>query len=194
MSETGSSSSSTDYSSSDEEPSLSFSPVTESDTDTEDTDGIDSDVDVMHTAIDTISSSEGEIVTKCPPMPPSPYFKIVGDNIDKHIKPRYMRTGHKGKSLHYFHSFAVHNRINVDNFSTERAPSCLPSPNYVAKSLLPTTSDDDVVVQNVKILFSRVLTETLPFFNSSFSDLVIKNIRHRRYVEMSSKSVVVSII
>lgn len=74
-----------------------------------------------------------------------------------------MRPDHKSKSLHYFHSYAVHDRINVDSFHAELAPSCLPSPDTVAKSLLPTPSDDYTLVQNVKILFSRVLTQTLPF-------------------------------
>ena len=62
----------------------------------------------------------------------------------------------------------------MDGFSPEIAPTCLPSPDVIAKSLLPTLSDDDVIVENIKILFSRVLSETLSFFSVSFSDLVQK--------------------
>uniref|UniRef100_A0A1X7T9Q8 DUF6589 domain-containing protein n=1 Tax=Amphimedon queenslandica TaxID=400682 RepID=A0A1X7T9Q8_AMPQE len=38
-------------------------------------------------------------------------FKIVGDNIDKNINPRYRRTNNKVKSLHYYHSYAVLHRV-----------------------------------------------------------------------------------
>lgn len=34
-------------------------------------------------------------------------FKVVGDNIDKTVKPRYMRGDAGGQSLHYFDSYAV---------------------------------------------------------------------------------------
>ena len=36
-----------------------------------------------------------------------PLYTIVGDNIDKTVKPRYMRAESQGNnSLHYFHFFA----------------------------------------------------------------------------------------
>ena len=39
--------------------------------------------------------------------------KIVGDNIDKNVKPRFMRSDHQGKSLHYFHCYAVQDRFDL---------------------------------------------------------------------------------
>ncbi len=42
-----------------------------------------------------------------------PTFKIVGDNIDKTIRPREMRSDHQTRSLHYFHSYAVRDRIDI---------------------------------------------------------------------------------
>ncbi len=55
-------------------------------------------------------------------LPPSypltfPSFKLVGDNIDKEVKPRDMRSDHQTKSLHYFHSYAVLDRIDLSGVS-----------------------------------------------------------------------------
>lgn len=40
-------------------------------------------------------------------------FKIVGDNIDKHIKPREMRMDLQAKDMHYFNLYAVRDRVDV---------------------------------------------------------------------------------
>ena len=41
-------------------------------------------------------------------------YKLVGDNIDKNVRPRFMRIKqHRSQSLHFFHSFAVLDRINT---------------------------------------------------------------------------------
>ena len=119
-------------------------------------------------------------------------YKIVGDNIDFNIVPRYMRIDHKVNSLHYFHSYAVCDRISVENLPYQKPPSCLPSSKHISKMLLPTPSDDGAMINNIKIIFSRILCETLPFFNQVFSDLITKHIHHRRYSEMSAKSIIVS--
>ena len=42
---------------------------------------------------------------------------MVGDNIDKNIRPRDMRTDHQGRSLHYFHTYAVQDRVDLSNVS-----------------------------------------------------------------------------
>ena len=139
------------------------------------------DTSVPSTCVNVTSAGE------CPTA-----YKIVGDNVDKNVAPRYIRTDSKVKSLHYYHSYAVQDRINIDSLSDVQPLSCIPSPEAVAKSLLPSSNDDALLVQNIKILFSRVLVETLPSFNVSFSDLVTRHIQHRRYAEMSSKSLVVS--
>eukprot|EP00731_Ephydatia_muelleri_P026207 Em0018g307a len=40
-------------------------------------------------------------------------FRLVGDNIDKTIGPRDMRLNNQSKSLHYFHVYAVKDRVDV---------------------------------------------------------------------------------
>ncbi len=39
-------------------------------------------------------------------------FKIVGNNIDKNIRPSLQRLTHQTKSLRFFHSYAVKDRVN----------------------------------------------------------------------------------
>ena len=127
----------------------------------------------------------------CDQSPALPLYKIVGDNVDRNIVARYMRTNHKVKSLHYYHSFAVRDRISVVDLSAEKPSLCLPSPDVVACSLLPQSVDDDTLYENIKILFSQVLVETLFCLETTFSDLIIRHIHHRQYSEMSSKSIIV---
>ena len=44
-------------------------------------------------------------------------FCLVGDNIDKTIGPRDMRLNNQSKSLHYFHVYAVKDRVDVRHLS-----------------------------------------------------------------------------
>ncbi len=42
-----------------------------------------------------------------------PGFKIVGDNIDKNVRPSYQRLDRQTQSLCYFHSYAVRNNLDL---------------------------------------------------------------------------------
>ena len=43
-------------------------------------------------------------------------YKLVGDNIAKGVKTRFMRAeSHRNQSLHYFHAFATKNRIDFSD-------------------------------------------------------------------------------
>ncbi len=122
-------------------------------------------------------------------------FKLVGDNIDMRVRARYMRKEeYRDQSLHYFHSFAVQNRIDHSNYSDEHPDTCLDSPQRRAKSLLPSKEDDATLRDNIATLVSRVLVDNMPFFHHTFNDVVTWHMKHQYYPEMSSKSVVVSFI
>ena len=43
-------------------------------------------------------------------------FKIVGDNIDKNVNPRYMRCDRQTRSLHFFNSCAILDRIDLSEY------------------------------------------------------------------------------
>lgn len=45
-------------------------------------------------------------------------FKIVIDNLDKHVKPQYMRLNNQARSLNYINSFAVKDRIDSSSLSS----------------------------------------------------------------------------
>jgi len=67
-------------------------------------------------------------------LPPNlqwPGFKIVGDNVDKNIKPSLQRITHQTKSLHYFHSCAVKDRVNLSSASDVSRPLSLDLNNFV---------------------------------------------------------------
>uniref|UniRef100_A0A1X7THQ5 DUF6589 domain-containing protein n=1 Tax=Amphimedon queenslandica TaxID=400682 RepID=A0A1X7THQ5_AMPQE len=169
---------------------LPLSPVTSSASDDDDSSTEQFQVSLSDVQQEVVTEKDNEqCIADSEPLCTS--FKIVGDNVDKNVTPRYMRSDIRTKSLHYYHSFAVKSRINVDDLPSQKPDSCLPSPTYIAKSLLPSVNDDDCLIANLKILFSRILLQTLPAFEVNFSDLVCRHIVHRRYKEMSSKSTVV---
>ena len=103
-----------------------------------------------------------------------------------------MQKDNKTKSLHYYHFFGVLDRIKIDKLS-DKVPLLSDIPTQeMARSLLPSKSDDRSLIKNINVLFSRILNESLSFFNTAFGDLIINHIHHRHYSEISFKSVVVS--
>ena len=47
-------------------------------------------------------------------------FKFVGDNVDENVKPRNQTLDRQGRILHYYHHFAVEDRIDFSSESEER--------------------------------------------------------------------------
>ncbi len=120
-------------------------------------------------------------------------YKLVGDNIDKGVKARYMRVeGSRNKSLHYFHSFAVLDRIDFSPLPDVFPQTCLNSPKQLALALLPSTDDDKTLRELFGTHVSRILCTHIPFFKFAFEDVVDWHVRHHYYDEMSAKSQVVS--
>ena len=97
----------------------------------------------------------------------------MGDNIDKGVKSRYMRSEkYRGQSLHYFHSFAVQSRIDFSSFPDTHPDTCLDSPERRAKFLLPSIEDDSDLKHGISVLISRILAKNMPFFWHAFEDVV----------------------
>ena len=70
-------------------------------------------------------------------------YKLVDDNIDKTVKSRYMRlNSHRNKSFHYFHSFAVQNRIDISSLPDVLPHRCPNHPYKVVLIILPSAGDD----------------------------------------------------
>jgi hypothetical protein len=116
-------------------------------------------------------------------------FKIVMDNWDKNVKPRYRRIDDKTKSLHFLHHYAVKDRINLRNVSDVPNPyAYVLAEDLPTDILLPSSSDFQHLLKDFAILVSRVLVKRLSYFSSTFSDVVVNHIKHTYYQEMTQKS------
>lgn len=120
-------------------------------------------------------------------------YKLVGDNIDFSVKARFSRSDSpKDQSLHYFHFMCVHDRIDFNEFSSEKAISCLNSAEKMAEFLLPTKECDNQLANHLAVLVSHIIVSHMSYFDFSFSDVVTWHINHPHYEEMSKRSEVVS--
>jgi L1 cell adhesion molecule like protein len=118
-------------------------------------------------------------------------FTIVGDNIDKNVRSRHMRLDRQNKSLHYFHSFAVKDRVNLHNVS-DTPPTELPAVSEAVEMLLPNEDDHAAICDEFAILVAQMMCDNMQYFKENYGDIVQRHIPHQYEQEMSSKSEVVS--
>ena len=120
-------------------------------------------------------------------------FRLCGDNLDKNVDRHHLRSDKRNQSLHYFHAYAVENRIDVSQLS-DVCPNIseITDIENAAKSMLPKHRDDLFIKENIAVLISRVLYQNIDFFKLSFDGVIDWHIKHKHYTEMSCKSVVVS--
>ena len=117
-------------------------------------------------------------------------MKLVADNIDKTVKPRYMRIDKRNSSMHFMHVYAVRDRISMHNIS-ETPPEVPDKP--ALEDVLPSKEDDCELLKVFGIHVSRILSTYMPFFRENFRDVVTWHISHKFSEEMSKKSDVVSV-
>ena len=79
-------------------------------------------------------------------------FKVVGDNLDKNIKPSFKRFANKTNSLHYFHHYALLDRVDFSGYS-----EYIPNDSINLKKLLISRSDVAKLESDAIILFSRLV-------------------------------------
>ena len=118
-------------------------------------------------------------------------YKLTGDNLDKNVKPTDYRVDSQTKSLHYFQTYAVRDRIDLSSY--DDTPPVVDESNINTKTLLPSESDYEQLTRNFSHHAARVLKEYMPFF-SSFGSGLERHIRHCYYEEMLQKSEVVSTV
>ncbi len=122
--------------------------------------------------------------------PPFETYKLVFDNIDKTVKPRYMRMDAQNKSLHYVQLYAVKDRVNLSQLSQTPPSVC----EVALDMILPSDEDNASLMENMTILIARVMVDRIPFFKEDFKKLVPNHIQHKYSKEMCNKSEVVSTI
>ena len=101
-------------------------------------------------------------------------------------------VSHKFVTPIYFNSFALCDRISFNHLPDVFPHTCFNSPKQRALSMLPSKKDDEALALMFETHISRILCTHIPFFKTSFEDIVEWHIRHRYYDEMSAKSEVVS--
>ena len=112
-------------------------------------------------------------------------FKFAGDNVDKHIRVRDVRSDHQATLHHMYSIIAVRNRVDTSQMSctgSTRDISCV-----LPKHFLPSVADVKSVRDNLVILIARILVANLPAF-SFLSGVVSKHIQHCYSKEMATKS------
>ena len=77
-------------------------------------------------------------------------FVIVGDNLDKNLRPSHQREDRQTQSLHVFHSCAIKNRVDISSLSDKPASAVLSVDQFLL-------SKDDVtkVLKEFEVLVSR---------------------------------------
>ena len=93
---------------------------------------------------DTFSTSDinsiPDVVSSAPTLQiRTPSFKLVGDNVDKTVRPREETLETHSKSLRYFHSFAVRDRCDITGLADD--PSLPDMDNINVDLVLPTAAD-----------------------------------------------------
>lgn len=116
-------------------------------------------------------------------------FCIIGDNIDKNVKPRHQTLEHTTKSLHYFNSYAVLDRIDLSGISDEQP--VVDTSSFDFSSLFPSPDDYSQLMKGFAVLVSRMLAEHFPAFKE-IPGITRKHITHAHSSEMSKKSKVAS--
>ena len=91
-----------------------------------------------------------------------PSFKILGDNINKTIRPRQETSQNHTQSFHYFHSLGIKDRCDVSGLKDN---PCQPDIASIdVDVLLPNEEDQMNYRENIAILMGRVVIKHCNFF------------------------------
>ena len=119
-------------------------------------------------------------------------MKLVGDNIDWTIHPRFVRIDQQTQSVHYFNCYALKDRIDLSSLSdVPPTPMTRPNISEVISKLFPSTHEESVMHDDFAILLARMLCSHMTYFKGTFADVIDWHISHRYSAEMSTKSDVV---
>ena len=78
-------------------------------------------------------------------------YKIVGDNVDKNVRPSLQRHEIQGQSLHHFHAYAARSRVSVSSLSDIPPITPIPDPSR----LIPSEEDLSCIREEMSVLLSR---------------------------------------
>ena len=87
------------------------------------------DNDPDEEAVPTSPSADAEVAQNVPQSLNAGY-KLVFDNIDKNVKPRYMRCDAQTKSLHYVQVYGGKDRVDYSRFTSKHKTEMIDSPYF----------------------------------------------------------------
>ncbi len=128
------------------------------------------DQDVQHHSEDQITKSTSSL------------YKLVFDNIDKSVKPRYMRSIVQTKSLHYVHMYCVKDRIDFSGLS--QVPKSIDVDDSLY-SILPSDKDYNCLKQNFDFLIAKTIHGHVHFFGEDFKRLIPTHVPHQYTNQMT---------
>jgi hypothetical protein len=106
-------------------------------------------------------------------------FRIIGDNLDINVKPRYHCVDHGTTSPHFFNLVALRDCIDLSDVSDDSSIYLnTPVGDLETKILLPSHMEYEEMISNYAVLVSTVLVSKLPYFESTFDDIIMKHITH----------------
>ena len=114
-------------------------------------------------------------------------FKFVGDNVDKQITVRDVRSDHQSHLLHMYSILAVRSRLPIDDLSKTGTVSDLSSIEF--KEFLPSHDDLQITKKNLIVLVGRVLTKYVESLKP-LAKSVCQHIPHKYSKHMAKKSTV----
>ena len=115
--------------------------------------------------------------------------RIVGDNWDLEVKARCQTKSQNNKSLHYFHAYAVKDRVIPKGLSNQRPQKGIDEVEM--QEILPTAEVQESILSDLCYIIPRVIAEyLLPY--KTFRKAVHYHIPHAHSQEMTEKSEVVS--
>lgn len=156
------------------------SPSTLHEVDSDKEDLLTSDRDMQHTNVTALEKT-GDRGTK-----------LILDNIDNNVRPRFMTSEKQTQSLHYVQMYAVLDRTDTTQLSDVTPTRSQSSITEVIKTILPSPEDNQTMANYFSILIGRVLVTHMPYFKTTFGDVVEWHIPHQFMKEMSKPSTVVS--
>ncbi|KAJ7331119.1 hypothetical protein OS493_020821 [Desmophyllum pertusum] len=111
-------------------------------------------------------------------------FRIVGDNWDLEVKARCQTKSQTNKSMHYFHAYAVKDRVvpkGLDSTGPQKSID-----EIEMQEILPTPEVQEAIISDLAYIIPRVLVKYLTPYKA-FSKAVMYHIPHAHSKEMAEK-------
>jgi len=100
-----------------------------------------------------------------------------------------MRVNHQTRSLHYFNTFAVQDRIPT----FDQSEQCVNHPSLTMHDFLPSAEDYTKLQSHFTVLVSRIMCSNMEYFNKLFGKCLTYHIPHQYSTEMTKPSKIVSV-